>query len=174
MSTRSFQRRQFHLCVPHLFRRKSGRTFTPGVLSSVLLYMLSVCAFLDIYTPFFGARGSFLVLSARGTQGGRPYTTAQVWGPGGLRGALSGRLKSRNLASNHEVAFRGARAEQDNGKPTQPLFCSTAVKALYFMADTVQQQSHSKCVWTTTYYACVDILSSIGVCCVCYDTYAFV
>ena len=57
------------------------------------------------------------------------YTTAQVWVPGGLRGACSGRSKSRNLASDHGVvAFRGARAEQDNGKPACQLFCSTAVK----------------------------------------------
>ena len=58
----------------------------------------------------------------RGMQGARLYTAAQVWVPGGVRGACSGRSKSRNLASNHGVAFRGARAEQDNGKPTcQPL-----------------------------------------------------
>ena len=31
----------------------------------------------------------------RGTQGG--YTTVQVWVPAGLRGACSGRAKSRNL-----------------------------------------------------------------------------
>ena len=48
------------------------------------------------------------------------------------------------------VAFRGARAEQDNGKATCQLFCSTAVKALYFVTATVQQQSHSKFVWTSS------------------------
>ena len=58
----------------------------------------------------------------RGTLGRRLYTTLQVWIPRGPGGARSGRLNSRNLASNHGVAFRGARAEQDNGKPTcQPL-----------------------------------------------------
>ena len=41
----------------------------------------------------------------RGTQGVRLYTTVQVWVPGGLRGACSGRSKSRNLASNHGIAF---------------------------------------------------------------------
>ena len=47
-------------------------------------------------------------------------------------------------------AFRGARADQGSGKPTSQLFCSTAVKALYFVAATVQQRSHIKFVWTTT------------------------
>ena len=35
----------------------------------------------------------------RGTKGTNLYTTAQVWVPGGLRGACSGRSKTRNLAS---------------------------------------------------------------------------
>ena len=38
-------------------------------------------------------------------------------------------------------------------------------QALYFVADTVQQQLHSKFVWTATYYACVD--KSVRVCAVC-------
>ena len=67
--------------------------------------------------------GLFSRSRLRGTQWGRLYTTAQVWVPGVLRGACFGRSKSRNLASNHGVAFRGAGAEQDNGKPT-----ATAVK----------------------------------------------
>ena len=49
-------------------------------------------------------------------------TTGLVWVPGGLRGSCFGRSKSRNLASSRGVAFRGARAEQDNGKPTFLLF----------------------------------------------------
>ena len=43
-------------------------------------------------------------------------TKVQVWVQAELRGACSGRSKSQNLAINHGVAFRGARAEQDNGK----------------------------------------------------------
>ena len=77
------------------------------------------------------------------------YTTAQVWVPGGLRGACSGRSKSRNLASSRGVALRGARAEQDNGKPIYIAVLLHCCKALYFAA-TVQQQSHIKFVWTTT------------------------
>ena len=53
----------------------------------------------------------------RGTQGGRLYTTAQVWVQAGLRGACSRSSKSRELASNHGIAFRRARAEHDNGTP---------------------------------------------------------
>ena len=51
-----------------------------------------------------------------GTQGPRLYTTAQVWVPGGLRVACSGRSKSRNLASDRGVAFRGARARAKQWK----------------------------------------------------------
>ena len=64
-----------------------------------------------------------------------------------LRGTCSGRSKSRNLASTHEVAFR--RVSQDIGKPKCQLFCSAAAKALYFVAGTVQEQSNIKFLWTT-------------------------
>ena len=50
------------------------------------------------------AAGLFSRSRLRGTQGGRLYTTAQVWIQAGLRGACSGRSKSRNLGSNHGVA----------------------------------------------------------------------
>ena len=46
----------------------------------------------------------------RGTKGPHLYTTVQVLIPAGLRGACSGRSKSRNLASNRGIAFRPARA----------------------------------------------------------------
>ena len=58
------------------------------------------------------AAGLFSRSRLRGTQGGRLYTTAQVWVPTGPRGACSGRSKSRNLASNRGVAFRPAIANQ--------------------------------------------------------------
>ena len=83
-----------------------------------------MCFFL-IFKRFSPAPvGRFSRSRLRDTQGARLYTMAQVWIPGGLRGACSGRSKSRNLASNRGVAFREARAEQDNGKPTCQLFCS--------------------------------------------------
>ena len=57
-----------------------------------------------------------------GTQGGRLYTTIQIWVLAGLHGACSGRSKPRILASNHGVAFRGARAGHYNGKLTQGVY----------------------------------------------------
>ena len=111
----------------------------------------------------------------RGTQGARLIHHGASLGPGRApRGACSGRSKSRNLASSHGVAFR-ARAEQGDGNPTCQLFCSTAVKALYFVAPTVQQQSHIKVVWTTTTTKRVWTLH-MHAClwCVCYDTCACV
>ena len=53
----------------------------------------------------------------RGTQGGRLYTTAQVWVPAGLLGAYSGRPKARNLASNRGIAVRPASANQAHANP---------------------------------------------------------
>ena len=75
-----------------------------------------MCFFIYICTLFSGAHGSFLALLAKGHAGGPPAHHSAVWVQGGLRGVCSGCSKSRNLASNHEVVFRGARAEQDNGK----------------------------------------------------------
>ena len=134
-----------------------------------ILLCTNVCAcFLFFVLCFTFARfspapvGLFSRSRLRGTQGVRLYTTTQVWVPGGLCGAYSGRSNPRNLASNHGVALRGARAEQDNGKPTCQLFCSTAV-ALYFVAATIQEQPHIKFVWTTTMRVWT---LHIGVCCV--------
>ena len=44
---------------------------------------------------------------------------AQVWVSAGLRGACFGRSESRELASNHGVDFRRARAKQNDGSPHQ-------------------------------------------------------
>ena len=85
-------------------------------------------------TLFSGTRGSFLALSSPGHPGGPLVHWAQVWVSGGHRSACSGRSKSRTLASNRGVAFRGDSAEQDHGKPTCSLPYSMAVKDLYFVA----------------------------------------
>ena len=70
------------------------------------------------YTTFlFPPRAFSRALWLRGTQGGRLYTTVQVFVPAGLRGACSGRSKSRDLASNHGIAFRRPRAYQAHGNP---------------------------------------------------------
>ena len=71
------------------------------------------------------AAGIFSRSRLRGTQEARLYTTVQVWVQIGLRGACSGRSKSRNLASTQGIAFRPARASQDNGNPIFRLDAST-------------------------------------------------
>ena len=69
------------------------------------------------YKLFSSGRGSFSRSRQRGSQRARLYTTVQVWAPAGPRGACFGRSNSRNLASNHGVAFRPARANQAYANP---------------------------------------------------------
>ena len=118
------------------------------IITYITMYQ---CVFFSVFARFSPAPvGLFLRTRLRGTQGAHLYTTAQVWVPGGLRGACSRHSKSPNPASNHGVV-RGARVEQDNGNTTCQLFCSTAIKALHLVAATVQEkQSHVKFVWTNT------------------------
>ena len=92
----------------------------------------------------------------QGTQGGRLYTTAQVLVPSRLRVACFGRSKSQDPASNHGIAFRGARAEQDNRKPTCQRFCSTAVKSSLLCGSHGRRAvSRQVCVDHSTAYACL-------------------
>ena len=65
-------------------------------------------------------------------------------------GSVARALGEVAKSGQYSRGFRGARAAQNNGKPICQLFCSTAVKALYLMAATVQEHSHIKFVWTTT------------------------
>ena len=77
--------------------------------------------FLHIGKLLFSGLGSFRPLSAAGHAGGPPeHCCKRKFGPrpGRLRGARSGRSKSRHLVSNHVIGFRQARASRDNGKPT--------------------------------------------------------
>ena len=62
-------------------------------------------------------RGSFLMLSAGGHAGRPRVHTALVWAPAEVRSAYSGRLKSRNPASNPGIVFRRAIANKAHGKP---------------------------------------------------------
>ena len=120
----------------------------------LILLILTVCI---ICLFFFGKQtfslpvaGLFYRSRLRGTQGARLLTTVQVWVPAGLYRACCGRSKSRNLASNHGVAFRGARAEQDNGKPNHHL--------LFFFAPPSHARtlasSFSRSCSDGRYYAC--------------------
>ena len=73
--------------------------------------------FAECKTFSLPAAGLFSRSWLRGTQGTRPYTTVQVWVPAGLHDACSGCSKSRNLASNHGIAFRPGRANQAHVTP---------------------------------------------------------
>ena len=81
------------------------------------------CCFLDHVSPNIINKLWLLLRSRlRGSQGARLYTMVHVWVPAGLRGACSGRLKSRNLPSNQGIAFRPARANQAHATPSLFLF----------------------------------------------------
>ena len=91
----------------------------PAVFATAVCILLCINVFFQHVHAFLRCPWVFSrALGCKARRGARLYTTAQVWVPGRLRGACSGRSKSRNLASNHGVAFRRAKAEQDNGKPT--------------------------------------------------------
>ena len=66
---------------------------------------------------FIPAAGRFSRSRLRGTQGGRLYTTVQVWIQAGLRGACSGRSKSRNLASKQRDRFPMRLRQSGSWKP---------------------------------------------------------
>ena len=122
---------RFAYIFAHYGHERSRRRAPARRGEAPLYYYKPMCLFFDICTLFLSAPGSFLVHSAAGHAGSPPVhhgASLQVWVPGGLRGAYSGHSKSRKLASNHGVAFREGRAEQDNSKLTCQLFCSTAVK----------------------------------------------
>ena len=114
----------------------------------------------------------------RVTQEGHPYTTAQVWVPGGLSGAFSMRSKSRNLSSNRRVAFRRARAEQDSRKPTCQTFCSDKPRHNNTSASCFPRSCsdghHYACVRLAFAYGrmCAVYIPGMRIMCdVCYGTY---
>ena len=118
----TFYDTRYDICIGEARHRRS-------VIGCCLVYTL-LCIYLFCFV--FGiqnfsvpAAGLFSRSRLRGTQGTRLYTTMQVWVPAGLRGACSGSSKSRNLANSHGIAFRPARASQDNGEPVFQLDCST-------------------------------------------------
>ena len=79
----------------------------------------AILIFPEDFLLFSPSRGSFLALRLWDKQAARVYTTAQVWVPGGLRGAFSGASKLRNLANNQGGPFQPAIniAKQAHGKP---------------------------------------------------------
>ena len=107
------------LCVPRVREYGLVREDQPHPEGN--LAYVRMCIFTFFFAEYeafrFRSRVFHRALGMRGMQGTRLYTTLQVWVPGGLRGACSGRSKSRNLASHHGIAFRRARADQANGNP---------------------------------------------------------
>ena len=75
--------------------------------------------------------GLFARSRLRGTQGACLYTTVHVWVLAGLRGAFSGRSKSRNVERNQGIAFRRARANQTHGNPQKLFFVVFRSAAVY-------------------------------------------
>ena len=94
--------------------------YTRYGLTYITMYQ---CVFFSTFVGFSPAPEDLSSRSRlRGTQGGRLYTTAQVWVPTGFLGACSGRSKSPNLASNRGIAFRPARAHQTHANPEKRHF----------------------------------------------------
>ena len=86
------------------------------------------------------------------THGARLCTTAQVWVQGRLRGACSGRSKSRNLASNHGVALRGPEPSKTMENPHVGHCCIAQQHGnnnRFKLSSVLQLQ-------TRLQYACVD------------------
>ena len=123
-----------------------------------------MCFFFNVCTLFSGARGFFRALSAAGHAGGPPVHQGASLGPGRAPWRALWASQVAKFGKYSRGTFRGAKAEQDNGKPTCQLFYSTVVKALYLVAATVQEQSHIKFAWTTT-SVCGHCISVSAVCC---------
>ena len=92
-------------------RRKPQKTCTYTCMYEIDLF----CGIQNFF--YLAAVGLFSRSQLRGTQGARQYTTVNVWVSAELRRACSGRSKSRNLASNHGIGFRPARANQAHANP---------------------------------------------------------
>ena len=74
--------------------------------------------------------------------------------------------------SDHGVASRGARADQVNGKPTCPLFCSAVLKVICFVAATVYSSTRTSSLCGPLLCECGHRLSCLVLCvlwyvCVC-------
>ena len=98
-----------HLRSRRRVRAPSHNSRMPGIICVCMKY-----TFLARRQPFlFGPQVFFSCSRLWGTQGGRVYTTVQVRAPAGIRGACSGRSKSRGAGSIRGFAFRIAKANHD-------------------------------------------------------------
>ena len=117
----------FQLATP------SGFQVNPILKGDLVLVCICIVKHFCCTSTRFSGHGSFLALSAAGHAGGPRVLTAKVWPPDGLRGACSGRSKSRELASNYGIAFRRARANQAHGNPKMSFFVLGSAAVCHYL-----------------------------------------
>ena len=94
--------------------------------------------------------GGALVCGAR--RGPRVLTT-QVSGPAGLRGAWSGRSKSRDLACKHGITFRLAGHRRTMETPQLKFFFFCSAAAVACLHHTVPQPLKFSALWQPWYHS---------------------
>ena len=112
---------------------------------AVMYQMPSFCTSATCSVPAAGLSSRSRL---RGTQGARLYTRRKFWAPAGLRGARSGRSKSRFLATSRGIAFRPARADHqalENPKNLDffSLFFFTSFTSCFFRHHSSRQRLSS-------------------------------
>ena len=104
----------------HLFNCDTpGMSSQPHPEGDPGMHMYQMRCFCSFETVSIPTAGVSSCSRLRGTHEGRGYTRRKVglW-PVSVTRACSGCSKARELASNHGIAFRRARASQENGNPT--------------------------------------------------------
>ena len=128
------------------------------------------CTFSYIGPLFSSGRGSFLARSAGGHAGGKHVLTAQVWAPAGLRGARSGRSKSRRAGS-----FAGVLSAEPEPSGTVEIHTKKG-QQFFFACPAVHNSSHLRDSHVTTaaslqafpFVAATNDASAVCACvCVC-------
>ena len=102
----------------------------------------------------------------REMQAARVYTTAQVWVPAGLRGACSGRSKSRNI-TNSGGEFAQLEPTRAMGNPEWSLFLFFTAAASFAFLKSPQQPSKPRQSRYNSSASCFSLYDSHGRgCCV--------
>ena len=91
----SLHHEYLYMTIGHFFPWHASLRHPAGTTPLPEGYMYQMYFFCTSATSSLSAAGLFSRSRLRGTQGGRVYTTSQVWSPVGLRGACSGRSESR-------------------------------------------------------------------------------
>ena len=96
---------------------KRLRTVDLKIMMYTWYVHVPIVVFLHIAMHCFSSRCVFFAFSAAGHAGGLAVRFTQVSSPAGLRGARSGRSKSRQAGSFRGIAFRRVRDNQATGNP---------------------------------------------------------